>query len=543
MISSLKFRRYIARVTLPFLTIWLCIFPSKSYAIFPAISLLPLAVEFVAANDAVFVLSNTSALVNLVGATFSYFAFRKVQEASVVKIPLLVNSILQPFASPVISYGDKYKIKLTTLVSYDESTGNAVATQQTFYGVNFQDICSSVSGYLDQFGSTCGYQYPSNVPIDVQAGGFVRANFNASLIIKIDPCPSGYVSNSGSGTVDCNLISGDLAVQDGVYNFARSNSGFTQNVNDADLIGLNKLNFFPDPITDAFVPLPAFNSPEVLHTPIDKNLTINSLLSSMFISSGGNGVQVFGVDAENKPVVYQLNKRVDNGSDLYILKPAILTDGTAGTNYTKLSIAPNGLVDSVTNVQTAEKLQIAPAPSPHPNPNPYKDPAFDPLPVIDYPYLVPPGQTAPVYDPLSGVKPQLTPVGNPVPYTSPNGSPSGATFPSDYARQGEAKNAADSLAPKIDRIGDALVTPASATPDPTAVDETTMPTFNTTFDNLKGWRLPPHGSVCPTPQMTLFGNNYTLSSHCDLLDNYGSPLNQAMVVVFSVLALFIVLRA
>jgi hypothetical protein len=220
-----------------------------------------------------------------------------------------------------------------------------------------------------------------------------------------------------------------------------------------------------------------------------------------------------------------------------------LPDGTIGTNYQKLSISPNGLVESATNVQTAEKLLVSTAPSPNPNINPYNDPAVDSLPVIEYPYIVPAGQSAPVYDPLTGVSPQLTPALNPVPYTAPSGNTSGATFPSDYARQGEAKNAADSLAPKIDRIGDALVTQASATPDPTAVDETTMPTFDTTFDNLKGWRLPPHGSVCPQPQMTLFGNNYTLSSHCDLLNEYGSPLHQAMVTVFTVLALFIVLKA
>jgi hypothetical protein len=541
MIKSIKLRRYFARVTLPFLTIWLCVLPSKSYAVVPALALIPLAAEAIAADGSAVVLAEMTAqqIANTVGMTWASINFYKLSESARVTVPVKIANAVQPNASATISYPQQFRIKLNSSYVAVAGQGNTYTLQRTdHWGVNFLDICASVGGSPDSFGSTCTYSFPSSLPSD---NGSQTTTFTASDLIQVNPCPSGY-SVSGAGVFFvCNLISGDSAVQDNAVNLTRTSSGFSMNEGDADLLGLNHLFWSGTPLA----PTPAADSPppQSLPTPVPRNAAVNSLLSAMFITGTAQGVQAFGKSPSGVNTLYQVDKRPDNGTDFYVLTPTTLADGSAGTNYLKLSLSPNGVVESATNVKTAEKLQVSTAPNPNPATNPDNDPAVDPLPVIEYPYLVPAGQTSPTYDPLVGGVPQLTPVGNPVPYTSTNGSPSGATFPSDYARQGEAKNAADSLAPKLDKIGDALSKDATSTPDPTAVDETTMPTFDTTFDNLKGWRLPPHASVCPKPQMTLFGNNYTLSSHCDLLNQYGSPLHQAMVTVFTVLALFIVLRA
>ena len=535
MINSIKFRRYFARVTLPFLTIWLCVFPSKSYAVLP-LALIPLAAEAVAADGTAVVFSQISAqaVANLVGMSFASFQFYKLSTSAKVTVPARSFVATEPVATSRLIYPSEYKVK----VFLPPGAGQVTYQFNYAYGSSFENICLSLTqgNLLDS--NTCNYNRYALDPLAIDSASFTRSN-----LILVDPCPSGYASDSLSPITGCDLYSGNYAVQDGLYNFSRSNTGFTQDKYDADLVGVNNLTWTASTVNNpSHVVLP-IDSPSVLPTFIPRNADMNSLLSSMFITGSGDGVQAFGVDANQKTTVYQLKKRLDNGSDFYILQPTTLPDGTAGTNYQKLALSPNGVVESVTNVKTAEKLQVSTAPNPNPNLNPYNDPLIEPAPVIEYPYLVPAGQTAPSYDPLTGSAPQLTPVLDPIAWSNPSGSTSGSTFPSDYARQGEAKNAADSLAPKLDKIADSLSKDATSTPDPTAVDETTMPTFDTTFDNLKGWRLPPHGSVCPQPQMTLFGNSYTLSSHCTLLNNYGHPLHQAMVVVFSVLALFIVLRA
>lgn len=121
------------------------------------------------------------------------------------------------------------------------------------------------------------------------------------------------------------------------------------------------------------------------------------------------------------------------------------------------------------------------------------------------------------------------------------------TFPSDYARTGEAAAAANALSPKLDTLHRDLSDTVS-TIDPTVpiVDE--MPTWGNSFTNLLGWRVPAHASACPQPSMDLSGvlgpgSVYVMNSHCTLLNDNAAPLHNSMVVVFTMLALFVVLRA
>jgi len=117
-------------------------------------------------------------------------------------------------------------------------------------------------------------------------------------------------------------------------------------------------------------------------------------------------------------------------------------------------------------------------------------------------------------------------------------------FPSDYARQGEAASAAQSisstLGPKLDKLVETSPAPA----DPTVPDPSGYTDFGTTFQSLLGWQLPGHTSQCPTASFTAPWNTaYTIDSHCQLVTNHWSALQAAMMVVWSMIALFIVLRA
>lgn len=132
---------------------------------------------------------------------------------------------------------------------------------------------------------------------------------------------------------------------------------------------------------------------------------------------------------------------------------------------------------------------------------------------------------------------------------NPAGAPSatGFTFPNDYARQGEADAAAKLITPKLDILHDDL-TKTAPVADPANLSAVDMPGWSNTFTNLLSWQLPAHTSACPRPSMDLsaiFGSGsiFTLQSHCDLLNSNAAPLHSAMLIVFTLSALFIVLRA
>jgi hypothetical protein len=67
--------------------------------------------------------------------------------------------------------------------------------------------------------------------------------------------------------------------------------------------------------------------------------------------------------------------------------------------------------------------------------------------------------------------------------------------------------------------------------------------LKTSFNPLKNWRPPASIGSCPTAVFDLFARTYTLDSHCTIFNNNSVVISQAMGVVFSISALFIVLAA
>jgi hypothetical protein len=68
------------------------------------------------------------------------------------------------------------------------------------------------------------------------------------------------------------------------------------------------------------------------------------------------------------------------------------------------------------------------------------------------------------------------------------------------------------------------------------------PIFNI-LPEMRNFSAPSHQSECPTASFTLYGKLYTLDSHCSLFEKNRSVLATAMLLAFSIAALFIVLRA
>lgn len=63
------------------------------------------------------------------------------------------------------------------------------------------------------------------------------------------------------------------------------------------------------------------------------------------------------------------------------------------------------------------------------------------------------------------------------------------------------------------------------------------------FPSLREFVVPGHSADCPKPQMTLFNKLLVLDGHCSLLDSVRPTLYAVMVVVWLMLAMFIVLAA
>ncbi|UEP46588.1 hypothetical protein [Burkholderia sp. B21-005] len=61
--------------------------------------------------------------------------------------------------------------------------------------------------------------------------------------------------------------------------------------------------------------------------------------------------------------------------------------------------------------------------------------------------------------------------------------------------------------------------------------------------DLKSFGVPAHTSQCPQPSITLFGQTYTVTSHCTLAEQLRPQIYTTFVLAFSLAALFIVLTA
>ena len=85
------------------------------------------------------------------------------------------------------------------------------------------------------------------------------------------------------------------------------------------------------------------------------------------------------------------------------------------------------------------------------------------------------------------------------------------------------------------------------TPPPTLEDTPTAqmildPILNLMPD-LRSFSVPAHASECPRPQFEIFGTVHRWEVHCDLMEQNRALLETAMLLVWSLCAVFIVLRA
>lgn len=63
------------------------------------------------------------------------------------------------------------------------------------------------------------------------------------------------------------------------------------------------------------------------------------------------------------------------------------------------------------------------------------------------------------------------------------------------------------------------------------------------FSGILGFQLPAHNSTCPQPSFDYNGETYSFTAHCDLVTDHFAAFRAVFTVIFTLSALFIVLRA
>lgn len=134
--------------------------------------------------------------------------------------------------------------------------------------------------------------------------------------------------------------------------------------------------------------------------------------------------------------------------------------------------------------------------------------------------------------------------------TSGTGSGSQSlVLPTDYARTGEAGAAATTINTKLDTLHRDLTEKGADIADPVAPEASAFSNafFNGTFGNLLAWRLPAHTSECPTVTFDymMFTSHqvHHMDAQCTIAEQIRPVLSVVMVVVWTVVALFVLLEA
>ena len=89
---------------------------------------------------------------------------------------------------------------------------------------------------------------------------------------------------------------------------------------------------------------------------------------------------------------------------------------------------------------------------------------------------------------------------------------------------------------------------APSIPDPTTslssplASDILSPIFDL-FPDLKAYSVPSHVGTCPTASFQILGNSYTINYQCTLFESFRSLLASVMVLCYTLVALFIVLKA
>jgi hypothetical protein len=480
--NSKKIRVHLSRVLLPFLTIWLCVLPAKSYAVVPllawgataAVAAGDSAAAFAATATAIDI--GTVAMQSLVGMSMAALILGNsvgdsvripTTAAAPIPAPTAPSTAPTPPAAclsniPAVGGGSSGSASAPADIAngwlpYLKSVyGNGVVLVDA--GTLLHGQCNSI--YVPMVNAVFDNVWPDG------SHHYLSQSFYPNGQTALATCPNGYTLTGGI----CTLNNARMAVSDKAVDYAVSNGAYAQQASDLD----------------------------VVTNPLKGGTTSNG---SYTLAGAGVGGQ---------PKSVTVTPSAGGGSTVALSQQGSDASGNTMTTTTTIVVDPNARVASVAQTQKA---------------------------------------TALVVDPVTQMAvTQATGGADPISQSQP------IVFPNDYARSGEAAQAAagtnariDATNTKLDSIHADLST-TTVLGDPLAPVAGDMPGWGNTFTNLLSWNLPAHASACPQPSFDLggfmgAGHVFQFTTHCDLVNNNAAAIQAASMAAFTVMALFIILRA
>ena len=123
-----------------------------------------------------------------------------------------------------------------------------------------------------------------------------------------------------------------------------------------------------------------------------------------------------------------------------------------------------------------------------------------------------------------------------------SGTGQALTFPTDYARDATVQTSNTKLQQLHTDLTD---TSATAPTDPTVrtTSEIGALLMDGTFSTLKAWGMPTRSVSCPTASFSIWSHSFTIDAHCTLWSGISSTVQSVMLLIWGLMALFIVLGA
>ena len=123
-----------------------------------------------------------------------------------------------------------------------------------------------------------------------------------------------------------------------------------------------------------------------------------------------------------------------------------------------------------------------------------------------------------------------------------SGTGQALTFPTDYARDATVQTSNTKLQQLHTDLTDMS---ASAPSDPTVrtTSEIGGLLMDGTFSTLKAWGMPTRSVSCPTASFSIWSHAFTIDAHCTLWATISSTVQAVMLLIWGLMALFLVLGA
>lgn len=467
---NLRLRKFAARLLLPFLTIWLTVMPTRSYAF---LAVIPVAASFALSGGARIAVQQITAAA--IGITLAHFALSKVDSSG--------NALPGEVRIPV---SDAPAMAIPSPAPASTASPQNIGVCKARFNADFSSV-----------GSACNAMISAWFP-----GGSLQSNSG-------DPLPVGCIGNTNIGICYFRTAEG---VSDSypIYSSMSSHlpylqcpAGYTQSGSTCVLSNPALVPVPSDNNLDYRYSAGAFTSPSTTDPDFDASTSnaVSQLLSSATITGNASGIRVAvggsTGGSSNAPVVYDVEAVQGGGVRIIERASIVSSSGDSGIQTKTITINSAGVIGSVAQTTTTG--------------------------TISYPAATTSGTVD-----ASQVNVQT------------GADPIAPSFPSDYARSGEA---AAAVVPLVNAL-----TNTTAVADPSDLTATDMPGWGNSFDNLRGWSLPNHVSTCPTGQLDLSsvlgaGKVYAFDAHCQLINDNFAQLRAAMMVVWTIAALFLLLRA